>query len=94
MLNGVDDLPHRQHHPSQLDEILTQTERLALQALLHIVLEQVVFEGLDAFVELLHRLEMPVDNDVEQAVHQRPHAVFLAAQLVEPLRHRVDVEVR
>ena len=56
--------------------------------------EQVVLERLDAVVERLHRVEVTVDDDVEQAVHQRADAVLLAAELVEPLGHLVDVELR
>ncbi len=43
---------------------------------------------LDAVVERLHRLEVAVDDDVEQAVHQRADAVLLAAELVEALSRR------
>ena len=36
-------------------------------------------------VEALHRLEVAVDHDVEQSVHERADAVLLAAQFVETL---------
>ena len=86
VLNRADDLPHRQHHPAQLDQILAQPKGLALQASPRVVVrEEVVLDRLDAVVEGLHRLEVAVDDDVEQAVHQRADAVLLSAELVEPL---------
>jgi predicted methyltransferase MtxX (methanogen marker protein 4) len=52
-----------------------------------VVLEQLVLER-------LHGLEVPVDDHVEKAVHERADAVLLAAEFVEALRYRVDVELR
>ena len=56
--------------------------------------EQVVLDRLDAVVERLDGLEVSVDDDVEQPVHQRADTVLLAAQLIETLRYGIDVELR
>ncbi len=94
MLDGIDDLAHRQHDAAQFDEILAQPVGLALQiaALGGPLLEQFVLEVFDLVVEFLHGFEVAVDDDVEQAVHQGADAVLLAAEFVEALRDGVDVE--
>ena len=48
-----------------------------------VVGEQVVLDRLHGVVEALHRGEVAVDHDVEQAVDERADAVLLAAEFVE-----------
>ena len=75
---SVNDLAHRQHEASQQDQIASQVERLSLH-LAHpvaAVVEQIVLERLDALVEILHRLELPVDDVVEETVEQEAGALL------------------
>ena len=74
---GIQHLPHRQHHPAEQHEGLAQLERAPLhgQLLGGRRGEQVVFQSLDGVVEGLDRLEVAVHDVVEQAVQQVADAV-------------------
>ena len=81
----VDDVAHGQHDPAQLDELLAQPvgahlHRVGLAALV----EEQVLEALDGVVELLDRVEVAVDDGVEQAVHERPDAELEQLGVVVP----------
>jgi hypothetical protein len=72
----VDDLPHRQHDPAQQHQALAQRERASLDRLLISGSEeQAVLELLDLLVQGLHRGEVSVDDEVQQAMHEKSHAV-------------------
>src|SRR6266540_4996842 len=74
---GVEDLPHGQHHAAQYNEVLAQLERAPLDGLdlCAAFVEQQVLKFLDALVELLYGGEVAVDEVVEQSVEQEPDAV-------------------
>ena len=77
----VDDVAHRQHDPAQLDELLAHPVGAHLHGVRAAALvEEQVLEALDRVVELLDRLEVPVDDGVEQAVHERADAELRAAR--------------
>lgn len=67
-----------QHHPAQHHEVPAQLERAPLHHLdlRAALIEQRVFEVLDAVIELLHGSEVTVDENVEQPVQQERHTVF------------------
>jgi hypothetical protein len=67
-----------QHHAAEHDRVLAQLERTPLHRLDlgAALVEQRVFELLDALVELLYGCEVAVDEVVEQAVQQKGHAMF------------------
>jgi hypothetical protein len=60
-----------EHHPAQQHEALAQLEAAPLH--LHVVrdvVEQPVLDFLDAVVQALHRVEVAVDDVVQQPVQQ------------------------
>ena len=92
----VDDLAHRQHDPAQPHERLAQLERPLLHLLVarHVV-EESIFERLDLGVQQLDRVEVAVDDHVEQAPEQETGAVGREVAIVAPALHdRGHIEVR
>ena len=85
----VDDVAHRQHDTSQLDELLAQPVGAHLDRVVRArLVEEQVLEVLDRVVELLDRLEVPVDHGVEQPVHERSDAeVEQLGVVVPPVEH-------
>ena len=58
------------------------------------LVEEQVLEALDGVVELLDRLEVPVDDGVEQPVHERPDAELeQLGVVVPPVEDLLHVEV-
>ena len=58
------------------------------------LVEEQVLEALDRVVELLDRLEVPVDDGVEQTVHERSDAEREQLRVVvPPVEHLLHVEV-
>src|SRR6266487_403788 len=68
---GVDDLTHRNHDPAEQHQALAQLEA----AQLHLAVggrrgEQLVFQVLDGAIQALNRVEVPINDIVEQPVQQ------------------------
>ena len=83
MLDHRDHLAHRQHDAAQRDQVFAQLKCPALQVCPGRPVEQVVLQTLDAVIESLDRVEVTVDDHIEQPVHERADPVLLTAELVE-----------
>ena len=93
-LDHRDHLAHRHHHAAQRDEVFTELVRLLLEhPAVVLVVEEQRLEVLDAVVESLHRVEVPVHHHVEQPVGESADAVLLATHLVPAGGDLVHVEV-
>jgi hypothetical protein len=68
--DGVDDLAHRQHDPTQEHEALARLEAAPLHLDTGGIGEQLILQVLDLTVEGLHRGEVSVDDVVEQSVQK------------------------
>lgn len=92
-LDGADHLAHGQHHAPKLDKVLTHQIGATLQASPGSgVVEQRAFEILHCIVEGLHRVEVAVDDHIEQLVNQGADAVPLRVDLIPATGDLFDVE--
>ena len=90
----VDDLPHRQDHVAQGDELGAHVVGGALELRgVGVRREQVVLQALDGVVQILHGLEVAVDDEVQEDVHQsrrtQPQELRVG---VDALRERAGVD--
>jgi hypothetical protein len=92
----VDDLARRHDNSPQQDQRLAQLEGPPLHlGTAKAVVEEQVLELLDLGVEGLDRLEVPVDDDIEQAPQQEADTVLGEVGVVVPAPdERVDRQVR
>ena len=91
----ADHLTHRQDDATELHQRLAPVERGPLHLVAQrSLVEQRVLEVLELVVHDLHRVEMAVDDDVEQPVHQGQDAVLEQRAVLMPAGDdRVHVEL-
>jgi hypothetical protein len=91
---AVDNLPHRQHQPTQHHQRLAQLKGAALDlGAVGPFVKQQILQALQGLIQLLHGDEVPVDDDIQQPPQQEADAVAgQVGRAVPAGHHPLDVE--